>query len=134
MCASKQGISSNQLHRVRGVTSRTAWHMSHRSRLAMAPGSSSGPLGGEGKTVEADESFMNKQRGRDTWTFSNETGWLRHRDRYSIPFFALVERGGRARAMPINSTTSHDLRVVLKKHASTKSQLMTDEWRGYRLA
>src|ERR1700736_3237278 len=51
MCASKKGISTNQLHRSLGVTLRTAWHMSHRIRLAMAPGSSSGPLGGEGKIV-----------------------------------------------------------------------------------
>src|SRR5215813_12049297 len=36
MCSSKKGISTNQLHRILGVTLRTAWHMSHRIRLAMA--------------------------------------------------------------------------------------------------
>src|ERR1700753_1376795 len=51
MCGSKKGISTNQLHRILGVTLRTAWHMSHRIRLAMDE-SGSGPLGGEGKTVE----------------------------------------------------------------------------------
>src|SRR6266436_5793245 len=35
MCASKKGISTNQLHRTLGVTLRTAWHLSHRIRLAM---------------------------------------------------------------------------------------------------
>src|SRR3954466_10312980 len=35
MCASKKGISTNQLHRVLGVTLRTAWHMSHRIRHMM---------------------------------------------------------------------------------------------------
>jgi transposase-like protein len=35
MCASKKGISSNQLHRTLGVTLKTAWFMSHRIREAM---------------------------------------------------------------------------------------------------
>ena len=35
LCASKQGISSNQLHRTLGVTLKTAWFMSHRIREAM---------------------------------------------------------------------------------------------------
>lgn len=35
MCASKKGISSHQLHRMLGVTYKTAWFMSHRIREAM---------------------------------------------------------------------------------------------------
>jgi hypothetical protein len=50
-----------------------------------------------------------------------------------VPVFALVERGGKARAMPIDDTTAAELRRALKKHADTKSALMTDEWRGYRM-
>src|SRR6202047_2596122 len=62
MCSSKKGISSNQLHRILGVTLRTAWHMSHRIRLAMAPHSDVfGPVGGEGKTLEIDETFYGRQ-------------------------------------------------------------------------
>ncbi len=38
MCASKKGISSNQLHRTLGVTLKTAWFMSHRIREAMRDG------------------------------------------------------------------------------------------------
>src|SRR5579872_6157413 len=30
MCASKKGISSLQLHRMLGITRRSAWHLSHR--------------------------------------------------------------------------------------------------------
>jgi len=33
MCASKKGISSHQLHRMLGVTYKTAWFMSHRLRI-----------------------------------------------------------------------------------------------------
>ena len=59
MCASKKGISAHQLHRMLGLPYKTAWFMAHRIREGMrelnpAPGS----IGGEGKTVEADETFI----------------------------------------------------------------------------
>src|SRR5436190_2032431 len=50
LCSSKKGISTNQLRRTLGVHMKTAWHMSHRIRLAMGD-PDAGPLGGEGKTV-----------------------------------------------------------------------------------
>lgn len=37
MCSSKKSISSNQLHRMLGVTYKTAWFMTHRIRFAMTP-------------------------------------------------------------------------------------------------
>ncbi|MET0546601.1 MAG: IS1595 family transposase, partial [Caulobacterales bacterium] len=57
MTASKKGVSAAQLQRMLGLGSyRTAWFMAHRIREAMT-GSSLGPLGGEGKIVEADEAY-----------------------------------------------------------------------------
>src|SRR5438034_8352835 len=53
MSSSKKGISSNQLHRVLGITLKAAWFMSHRIREAMRDGSTL-PLGGDGDVVEAD--------------------------------------------------------------------------------
>src|SRR6185312_9728217 len=61
MCASKKGISTRQLQRTLGCGMKTAWHLSHRIRHAMAPGAS-GPMGGEGVTVEADETELAKSR------------------------------------------------------------------------
>src|SRR6185312_3852403 len=69
MASSKKGMSAHQLHRTLGVTYKTAWFMAHRIRESMrelAPG----PLGGEGKVIEADETFIgpkdrnDKQAGR----------------------------------------------------------------------
>ncbi|MFZ2103264.1 MAG: IS1595 family transposase, partial [Oricola sp.] len=57
MASSKKGISANQLHRTLGVTLKTAWFMAHRIREAMREGGL-GPLGGEGQTVEADETYF----------------------------------------------------------------------------
>ncbi len=132
MTSSKKGISSHQLHRTLGITYKSAWFLSHRIREAMDE-DVSGPIGGEGKTVEADETYVVKQRGRAKWEFSNDRGWVKTRDRREITAFALVERGGRARTMLIDGATTAEQQTALKQHADTKSKLMTDEWRGYRL-
>ena len=60
--SSKKGMSAHQLHRMLGVTYKTAWFMAHRIREAMKEDvATSGPLGGEGKTVEADETYIGKR-------------------------------------------------------------------------
>ena len=58
MGASKKGICAHQLHRMLGVTYKSAWFMAHRIREAMAPLKNPGPLGGKGKIVEADETYI----------------------------------------------------------------------------
>jgi transposase-like protein len=130
MNSSKKGYSALQLSRDLNVDYKTGWFMEHRIRECMDE-SRDGPLGGEGKTVEADESFVTKQRGRGQWVFENGRGWVKERDRRSLPVFALVERGGKARAMPLDNTTSDELRRALKQHADTRSALMTDTWSAY---
>jgi transposase-like protein len=132
MCASKKGISTNQLHRTLGVTLRTAWHLSHRIRHAMDE-SSSGPLGGEGQIVESDETYTVHKEGGPTWILHPEFGWQRQRsgaDR--APVVTLVERGGRARSRKDENVTAATLREVVFGTADTKSRLMTDELRAYR--
>src|ERR1700733_285156 len=62
LCCSKKGCSSHQLHRVLGITYKSAWFLSHRIREAMRDGSLS-PLGGCGKTVEIDETGHGRVAG-----------------------------------------------------------------------
>jgi transposase-like protein len=57
MTASKKGISAHQLHRMLGVTYKTAWFMAHRIREGMRE-INPAPTGGEGKTVEVDETYI----------------------------------------------------------------------------
>jgi hypothetical protein len=52
-------MSAHQLHRTLDVPYKTAWFMAHRIREGMRPDSPDG-LGGEGKTVEADETYFGK--------------------------------------------------------------------------
>src|SRR5215213_2727320 len=50
LVSSKKGISAHQIHRMLGVTYKTAWFMCHRLREAMKDDGS--PLGGPGKVAK----------------------------------------------------------------------------------
>src|SRR5213593_3481125 len=53
----KNGISSYEIHRALGVTQKSAWFMLQRIRLAVQTNSFL-KLGGSGKEIECDESFI----------------------------------------------------------------------------
>src|SRR5271169_73927 len=53
----KNGVSSYEVARAIGVTQKSAWFMMHRIRLSMQE-TSRVRLGGGGKTVEVDETFI----------------------------------------------------------------------------
>jgi transposase-like protein len=61
-CASKKGISTRQIQRMLQCSMKTAWFLGHRIREAMAEkhGIFSDPLGGAGKVVEVDETFIHR--------------------------------------------------------------------------
>lgn len=59
LSASKKGMSTRQLSRMLGVSVKSSWFMMHRIREAMRDNSAGdGPLGGENKVVEADETYV----------------------------------------------------------------------------
>ncbi|HEY8123958.1 MAG TPA: IS1595 family transposase [Methylocystis sp.] len=121
--ASKKGYSAHQLHRTLGVTYKTAWFMFHRIREAMKDDvSTSGPLGGEGKIVEADETYHGK---KETVTKRTKRGKPSHSSKRSI--VALVERGGRVRSFHVETATKDTVREILVTNASRASKLHTDE-------
>lgn len=131
LCASKKGMSAHQMHRMLGVTYKTAWFMCHRIREAMREGHFS-PIGGSGKTVEADETFVG---GRE----KNKHARKRKADNIGgmgkEPVFALVERGGRVRSTHTADVTSKTLRPILEAQlADAKAtKLMTDGEGQYRV-
>jgi transposase-like protein len=65
MCASKKGISTRQLQRMLGCGLKTAWFLSHRIRETMKTyrGMFTEPMGGAGKTVEVDETYVGRKAG-----------------------------------------------------------------------
>jgi transposase-like protein len=131
LCSSKKGMSSHQLHRMLGVTYKTAWFMTHRIREAMKV-EGADPIGGEGKIVEADETYIgrtstprvSKQRGARPYI-------KRKGPQSKNPVVALVERGGEVRMFHIENATASDVRDVLVRNVDRKSALHTDESRLY---
>ena len=62
LCCCKKGCSSHQLHRVLGITYKSAWFLSHRIREAMRAGKLA-PMGGPGGIVEFDETYIGRLKG-----------------------------------------------------------------------
>lgn len=128
--ASKKGISSNQLHRTLGVTLKTAWFMSHRIREAMRPGQDFGPMGGEGKVVEADETYVG---GKAKNMHRAKRNALPKGGNYGKEMvFSLVERGGEVRSVHTPSVSAATLRPILKAQVDSDSLLVTDDAGQYR--
>jgi transposase-like protein len=121
MCGSKKGFSAHQLHRTLGVTYKTAWFMAHRIRESMRD-LNPGPLGGENKVVEADETYVGGKAKNRAYAAPPT----------KEPVFALVEREGRVRAAHVSHISAKTLRNELVTQADRKSYLMTDEAPTYK--
>jgi transposase-like protein len=129
LCGSKKGISANQLHRTLGVTLKSAWFLAHRIREAMGDSGASGPLGGAGKVVEVDETYIGP---RDK---SPDKQAHRRRGKPGpggkVRVMTLVERGGRARSIILRDFTTETVKRVLREHVAKESRLHTDEANPY---
>jgi transposase-like protein len=120
MAASKKGISSNQLHRMLGITYKSAWFMTHRIREAMKP--TSVDMFGTNGPVEADETFVGRKPG-----MKKRRGYA-----HKNAVFALVERNGGVRSFHVPNVTADTLKPILKEHVDSEAHLMTDDAGQYR--
>ncbi len=135
MASSKKGISAHQLWRMLGFGSyRTAWFMAHRIRESMRDlhPAEFGPKGGEGKVVEADETYIGgreKNKHRNKRKAGNIGGSGKE------IAFALVERGGRVKSHHVADVTADALRPILKAQLenAAKTRFMTDGEGQYRI-
>jgi hypothetical protein len=98
---------------------KTAWHLGHRIREAMAPADDVGPLGGSGMTVEADETAI---------TNSRKTKRAPGRKKPKALVLSFAERGGNVRSMPLDHRMVGPL---LREHAHGDSRLVTDKAQHY---
>lgn len=124
IASSKKGISAHQLHRTLKVTYKTAWFMEHRLREAMRELHPEKTIGGDGKTVEIDETFVgglekNKHLSKRKHKGTGGTG--------KEAVFALIERGGRVQSHHVSSVNARTLRLILFEQVHHDSNLMTDE-------
>jgi len=103
---------------------KTAWFLGHRVRECMKEvrGFAADPLGGAGKTLEADETYLG--------------GKAENRAYAPVPekriVMALVERNGQVRSFHVPNVTAATLHPILGVHAHRDSRFMTDEANVYR--
>lgn len=129
--SSKKGISAHQMHRMLGVTYKTAWFMMHRLREAMRTGGLE-PMGGNGRIVEADETYFGdretphvspQRRGRP---FTKKGKGANKRS-----IVALVERGGNVRTFHVAVADKVTLTKIVTENIAKESRLHTDESKLY---
>ena len=122
LCASKKGISSNQLARTLGTTVKTAWFASHRIREAMRQGELDVPFGSGGGAVEADETFIGREPGKP----------VRRAFHHKMKVLSLVDRAtGQARSVVIDDLKPATVVPILEENIAQEARVMTDEGGHY---
>lgn len=120
LCSSKKGMSSHQLHRTLGVTYKTAWFMTHRIREAMRDSGGFDLMGGNGGTVEVDETFWGNKKPRGQ---KKGRGYA-HKEK----ILSLVEReGGRVRSYHVERVNAATLAPIMREQIALNAKIVTDE-------
>jgi transposase-like protein len=131
MTASKKGVSAHQAHRMLGISYKSTWFMMHRLREAMRTGGFE-PMGGEGKTVEVDETYygerdgahVSKQRQGRPYKLRKHVGTKR-------AIVALVERGGSVRTFHPAVADAASVADIVRSNVKRETRLHTDESKLY---
>jgi len=117
----RNGVAAKELQRQLGVTYKTAWRMAGLIREHMANVDGDYRIGGAGKVVEADETFIGGEaRGKGSGFKKNKT-----------IVFGIMERGGDVVTQVVPSRHSHNLLPHVAKHVERGTEIHTDEFGGY---
>ena len=124
MVSSKKGISSHQLHRVLGITYKSAWFLTHRIRECMRDGALA-PMGGNGGAVEVDETFIgqnpDKPKKKGARGYAHKNAML-----------TLVDRDTkRAKSIVVDDIRKHTLVPILRENIAKEAVVYTDEAKQY---
>ena len=126
MMSSKKGMSALQVGRMLGLSPKTAWFLCHRIRESLRPNPLA-QIGGEGKTVEADETYVGgKDKNKHAAKRPHVPGGSQKE-----AVVGLVERKGRVVTRHVPDVTSKNLRKVLIEQIDQATHLMTDQSRIY---
>jgi transposase-like protein len=135
LCSSKKGMSAHQLHRMLGVTYKTAWFMAHRIRYAMEQPPFKTRLTG---TVEVDETYVggkvrrsNRKQHRPLDPTKPDPRMQTGRGADKTPVVALVERGGQVRSFRMATVTGDELGAAIRRNVSRQAHLRTDSFPSY---
>lgn len=120
ICSSKKGISAHQLHRILGITYKSAWFMCHRIREAMKEGGLP-PMGGDGEHVQIDETYFGK---KEVVTKLTKRGKPSHSSKMSV--VALIGQG-KSRTFHVDRADAATIRTILAENVKKETELHTDE-------
>lgn len=122
LCASKKGMSAHQLHRMLGVTYKSAWFMAHRIRYMMSQPSFTEKLRG---VVEADETYVGGKRRNEGKP--GRPSVYSHKQKV----FSIVKRDGDVRSFHVERVTAENLIGILRKQVDKGGIIMTDSFASY---
>jgi transposase-like protein len=135
LCSSKKGMSAHQLHRMLGITYKSAWFMAHRIRYAMEQPPFQRQLTG---TVEVDETYVggkvrrsNKKQYKPLDPSQPHKQMQTGRGAEKTPVLSLVERGGEVRSFRIANVTGETLGSAIRHHVAREAHLRTDSFPSY---
>jgi len=129
MCSSKKGINAHQLHRMLGVTYKTAWFMAHRIRYAMQQPALKEKLKG---IVEVDETYIGGKPRKSQRDIIRGKSFKRGRGTKKTPVVALVQRNGIVKSQKMTRLTGKNLKGFIQENVDNTCVVMTDEFKGYR--
>lgn len=129
----KNGISSYEIARDLGVTQKSAWFMMHRIRLALHSGSLTTKIGGGGKEVEIDETFIGG-KARNMHKHVKERRGIKggNHTETKVIVMGVLERKGHVRTQVIPDRVKETVQPIIRKHVAAETALFTDEMGGYR--
>jgi transposase-like protein len=133
--SSKKGISSVLLAEQLGITQKTAWFVLHRVR-EMLKNQAPEMLGGEGKMVESDETYVGgkeknrhkkKQRSEENPELSND-GKPYNKKKVVI---GMVDRGGKVLLKVVPNAQAENMVPFIQENVANGTKLITDEHTTY---
>ena len=116
-CETRNGVAAKEVQRQLGVTYKTAWRMCRLIRLYMGYVDGDYPMGGPGKMVEADETFIG---GKDKMGEDDKS-----------VVFGIIERGGDVVTCHVRDRAAATVTPHIVQFVKAGSRISTDDWTGY---
>ena len=121
---SRNGVAAKEVERQIGVTYKTAWRMCHEIRKYMAIVDGDAPLGGLGRTVQLDETFIGGRRAT-----GNKKGGDPSVNKTTV--FGLLEVGGEIITRVVENRRSGTLLPIIRATVKRPTIIHTDEHKAY---